>query len=131
MRDRFTKKSKTARGHIPQAVRKEIYAKDEYTCVFCRQCFPRQELTIDHLMPVSKSGLHEPANFVTACKTCNQKKADKPLIEFLSEIGIQLADLPVHLDPVLADAERLPEDYISARQQVFEELRSGKLRGCK
>ena len=36
--------------------RANIYARDEYTCQYCAGVFPTQELTFDHVMPVSKGG---------------------------------------------------------------------------
>jgi len=33
--------------------------------------------TIDHIVPLSKGGLHEASNIVLACRRCNRKKSDK------------------------------------------------------
>lgn len=38
--------------------------------------------TIDHVMPLSRGGLHEVGNLVPACKSCNFNKHDKTLAEW-------------------------------------------------
>ena len=53
-----------------------IFKRDNYTCAFCGKKFPINELTLDHLYPVSKGGSSRKYNLVTACKECNFKKSD-------------------------------------------------------
>ena len=127
MKDRFTGKVKLGRGHIPKSVRKQVFQRDKYTCVFCKQSFAGSDLTIDHLVPLSKGGLNESTNFATCCKPCNQKKADIPLAQFLKEVGLSQRDMPVHLDPIL-DNDKLPVSMRKTRADVFNSLRSGKLK---
>jgi len=43
----------------------------------CHYCKRRRTLTIDHVMPLSKGGLHVKENIVPACKTCNSTKKDR------------------------------------------------------
>ena len=49
-----------------------------------------KDLSIDHVMPLSKGGLWTWENLVTACKPCNQKKADKTL----NQIGWKMLNKP-------------------------------------
>ena len=44
-----------------------------------RYCGSRTELTIDHVLPVSKGGELSWSNCVTACRACNAKKGNKTL----------------------------------------------------
>jgi len=44
-----------------------------------RYCGSGQDLTVDHVKPVSKGGLWEWSNLVTACNKCNGKKGSKTL----------------------------------------------------
>jgi 5-methylcytosine-specific restriction enzyme A len=43
-------------------------------CYFCKQIFPPKELTMDHLIPISRGGKSERFNLVPCCKECNTKK---------------------------------------------------------
>jgi len=48
-----------------------------YPCQYCSESFPVKELTLDHVMPVSRGGRTEWENIVTACKKCNHSKGSK------------------------------------------------------
>ena len=43
-------------------------------CTYCGRSVPAGELTMDHIIPVSRGGLSERYNIVPACKDCNNKK---------------------------------------------------------
>ena len=43
-------------------------------CYYCRRSFPPKELTMDHIVPVSRGGKSTKSNVVTACKACNNTK---------------------------------------------------------
>lgn len=56
------------------ATRTAVMLRDAYTCQYCAETPGRQNLTVDHVIPRSRSGKHGWENLVTACKRCNQKK---------------------------------------------------------
>lgn len=43
-------------------------------CYHCEQKFSREELTMDHLIPISRGGRSTKKNIVVACKQCNSLK---------------------------------------------------------
>jgi len=43
----------------------------------CFYCKNKIDLTIDHIIPVSKGGEHTQSNIVAACKSCNSRKGNK------------------------------------------------------
>ena len=43
-------------------------------CHYCRVKFPPQDLTMDHIVPLSRGGKSTKGNIVPCCKTCNNKK---------------------------------------------------------
>ncbi|KAF1858776.1 hypothetical protein Lal_00044810 [Lupinus albus] len=58
--------------------RKNILFRDNYTCQYCSL---RENLTIDHVVPIALGGEWEWENLVTACAKCNAKKGQKTLEE--------------------------------------------------
>lgn len=60
-----------------QFTRANIYARDNYTCQYCRKSFPTTEFTFDHVIPVSRIGRRSWDNIVTCCIKCNRKKGSR------------------------------------------------------
>ena len=72
--------------HVPRKFRRQVtntflFARDEYRCQFCNrghgQLRPRECLTRDHLVPLSRGGDNGWANCVTACSSCNTRKGNR------------------------------------------------------
>lgn len=127
MRRRFTGKSRTTRGSIPKRMRTEIYLRDKFTCQFCQNSPDKDELTIDHLIPLALGGLDEVTNYVTCCLSCNRRKADRSLEEFAREVDIKIEDIPIHGDPVI-DNHEMPIQIRLIRKRVFDRIRRGDIR---
>jgi 5-methylcytosine-specific restriction endonuclease McrA len=77
----------------PRAERKmtrfEIFNRDHYTCQYCGKS--THQLTLDHVMPRHRQGDHTWENVVSACVTCNRKKAGRTP----EEAGMKLVRKPV------------------------------------
>ena len=43
-------------------------------CYYCGQKIPPKELTMDHIVPISRGGRSTKSNVAPACKECNTKK---------------------------------------------------------
>jgi 5-methylcytosine-specific restriction endonuclease McrA len=43
-------------------------------CHYCQRPVGRNQLTMDHLVPLSRGGKSKKGNLVPACKECNNKK---------------------------------------------------------
>lgn len=54
--------------------KKNIHIRDNHTCVYCGT---NAELTIDHVIPISRGGKTSFENCVAACRTCNHKKGSR------------------------------------------------------
>jgi 5-methylcytosine-specific restriction protein A len=53
-------------------------------CHYCHRKFTRNQLTMDHLVPLARGGVSSKGNIVPACKECNQaKKLDTPVDQIL------------------------------------------------
>jgi uncharacterized protein YihD (DUF1040 family) len=57
-----------------------VFSRDEFKCVYCGS---RENLTLDHVIPQSKDGSHDPENLATCCSSCNSSKGAKSLEEWL------------------------------------------------
>ena len=44
------------------------------TCYYCSRQFKSKELTMDHVVPLSRGGRSTKDNLVASCKECNNKK---------------------------------------------------------
>lgn len=54
-------------------------------CAYCGKILP---LSIDHIIPIFRGGMHSKDNIVPACVSCNSKKGTKTLSEFLLTGGV-------------------------------------------
>ncbi|MBL10073.1 MAG: HNH endonuclease [Acidiferrobacteraceae bacterium] len=55
-------------------------------CHYCGDRFSRDQLTMDHVVPISRGGKSTKGNVVPACKDCNnQKKIDIPVEKILKK----------------------------------------------
>lgn len=59
---------------LPPVNRREVLRRDHHTCQYCGSS---KRLTLDHVIPRSKGGLHTWNNVVAACETCNSVKGDR------------------------------------------------------
>ena len=56
-------------------------------CHYCGKKFPASELTMDHVVPLSRGGRSTKGNIVPCCKNCNNgKKYTMPVDEILAEL---------------------------------------------
>jgi 5-methylcytosine-specific restriction endonuclease McrA len=57
--------------------RENVYIRDNYTCQYCGDRIAPKSLTLDHVIPASKNGKKNWTNVVSACRQCNQRKANR------------------------------------------------------
>ncbi len=86
--------------HVPRRFRRQVtntflFARDGYRCQYCGRhraaLRSREFLTRDHVEPISSGGDNSWDNVVTACSTCNNRKANHSL----SVSGMRLLSVPV------------------------------------
>lgn len=70
--------------------RKNILMRDRYTCQYCQKTMPSGELTLDHVIPRSRSGETSWENLVACCHHCNNKKGSRTP----EEAGMKLQRVP-------------------------------------
>lgn len=65
------------RRNPPMWTRRGMLARDNYMCAYCGKRCAESEATVDHVLPVSRGGRSSWGNTVTACRRCNQRKANR------------------------------------------------------
>ena len=59
--------------------RGNIYIRDRNRCQYCGRKFPTSELSLDHVVPISRGGRSTWENVVCACLGCNVRKGNNSL----------------------------------------------------
>lgn len=65
------------RSPISQALRHEVFKRDEYKCIECGSTDKDSILHVDHMLPVSQGGTDEMSNLQTLCSKCNLAKSNR------------------------------------------------------
>jgi hypothetical protein len=92
---------------------KNFKKESEKVCHYCgKQINNKDELTVDHVIPVSKGGENAKDNFVISCKTCNREKANlspERYTEFLNIIKImsESADMLESIEKAIAGLKEI------------------------
>jgi 5-methylcytosine-specific restriction endonuclease McrA len=66
---------------------KDLIAKQSNICIYCKK---KGNLTLDHIIPLARGGLHDITNAQMICKSCNSSKCAKDPYEYASSIGMLL-----------------------------------------
>ena len=65
------------RRRRPRFSKTNLYIRDIYTCQYCNTPYSRNNLTLDHVIPISKGGKTNWENIVAACGPCNSRKGNR------------------------------------------------------
>jgi 5-methylcytosine-specific restriction endonuclease McrA len=68
---------KTKRIRIPESVRDFVFKRDNCKCRICHRSVEEIQLSIDHIIPLSKGGSNDISNLQTLCLACNKSKYNK------------------------------------------------------
>lgn len=64
---------------FPRLSKKEVFRRDNYVCQYCGR--QTTHLTVDHVIPRFRGGIHSWQNLVAACPPCNRRKGGRMLDE--------------------------------------------------
>lgn len=110
-------------AEVPALTNARLFRRDEFTCLYCGARLPASCLTRDHVVPVSRAGRDAWDNVVTACRPCNQRKADRTLDD-IERSGMKLLAVPYV--PNRAEGLLLANRRILADQMAFLRARVGR-----
>ena len=64
---------------------KAVASAETIRCFWCKRPVPKRERHVDHIIPVSKGGLHATSNLCCACRDCNYRKSNHLPGEFSAQ----------------------------------------------
>ena len=89
----------------PSRMLLKLYEIQNHNCPYCSNNM-KDDIHIDHIIPLSKNGSNEVHNLILCCSNCNLRKSAKELDVWLSECNI-------NYDEFILDIERRNEMYFS------------------
>lgn len=76
------------RAHYEAVNRAAIIERDKRTCYICARALNDDQITLDHVIPLCRGGIHAATNLRVACRSCNFRK-NKYLLSELDWIAAQ------------------------------------------
>ena len=70
-------------SNVVMVTLQSLIARDGPTCVWCGREPWTADLTVEHLLPRSRSGRGVPENLAVACRTCNRRRRSKPVSAYV------------------------------------------------
>lgn len=104
---------------IKQKIRQLVLDRDKK----CIECGSTEELTIDHIIPLSRGGISTPDNLRTLCGKCNRRKSS-----FVSWGWLERIMMALHIDEII---ERLRNELKGQLSTVLAQstLKIGEISG--
>lgn len=103
----------------PPLTNLSLFQRDNFQCMYCGFHFGVEQLSRDHVHPLSRNGQDKWENVVAACKRCNQRKGNF----LLSEIHMPLLALPYRPNPyeylALINSQRIRGDQMEYLRPQF------------
>jgi len=88
-----------------------LFARDAHICLYCGNKFLAQDLSRDHVIPISKGGQDDWKNVVTACKRCNNHKAGQTPEQSNMQL-LAVPFVPTHAEYVYLQGKRVLADQM-------------------
>ncbi len=67
-------------GEVSPNIIEHLFVDQKGLCFYCNR--ELQEYHLEHMLPISKGGLHDDSNLCISCPTCNLRKHNKTAEEF-------------------------------------------------
>jgi 5-methylcytosine-specific restriction endonuclease McrA len=100
----------------PKLSRAEIFNRDHNTCQYCGK--QSHQLTLDHVIPRNQGGKHTWENLVSACATCNRRKAGRTP----EQAHMKLYKTPVR--PMATIYQNIPYHFLETQSHWLKYLPS-------
>ena len=67
-----------------------VREKSKLRCYWCKSFVLKKDRHVDHIIPLSRGGMHSPLNLCCSCRTCNLSKHNKMPNEFSNQAVLAL-----------------------------------------
>ena len=68
--------------------RTDVWKRDSGVCHICGQVCDERNWHLDHLVPLTRGGTHQPANVAVAHPRCNMSRGNRSILPMLAEAGV-------------------------------------------
>lgn len=105
-------------NYTPPLSNQTLFSRDNYVCMYCGNNFKKQDLSRDHITPISQNGEDTWTNVVTSCKRCNNYKAGRTP----EQAGMELLAVPfapTHAEYVYLRGRRILADQMEFLKAHF------------
>jgi len=99
------------RDYTPPLNNRTLFKRDAFLCLYCGKRFQKNQLSRDHIKPLSQGGLDTWNNVVTACRRCNNHKANYTP----EQAGMELLAIPFtpnHAEYIFLKGRRVLADQM-------------------
>lgn len=105
-------------NYTPPLTNKTLFSRDANMCLYCGRFFQHNELSRDHVRPISQRGQDVWGNVVTACKRCNNYKAGRTPEQAAMEL-LAVPFVPTHAEYVYLRGRRILADQMEFLKAHF------------
>lgn len=63
-------------------IRQKVIERDGLLCCYCEDPLLNKDVTMEHIVPVSKRGTYNTTNLTVACAQCNNKRQNIPFFQY-------------------------------------------------
>ncbi len=98
-------------SYIPPLNNQTLFKRDAHLCMYCGERFSRRDLSRDHVTPISQGGEDTWKNVVTACKRCNNQKANYTPEQAKMQL-IAVPFVPTHAEYIYLQGRRVMADQM-------------------
>lgn len=109
---------KKAMGSVKRVVkfsRLNVLVRDNYRCQYCGERKEARAINYDHVIPRAQGGKTVWENIVSACYSCNNRKANRTP----EQAGMRLLSVPRRPKTLPMSGMRIPKDQIHASWASF------------
>ena len=110
---------------FPPLTNRALFLRDGHLCLYCGDPLPDSRLTRDHVTPLSRGGLNNWSNVLTACRPCNSRKGARTPEEARMPL-LAVPYVPNYAEYLVLSNRRILADqmaFLSARFRKNSRLR--------
>lgn len=110
-------------------IKKEFKNENEKVCYYCKKSITNEkELTVDHLIPLSRGGKDDKTNMVISCRKCNFEKGDLTEEEYIRfnedyesfEVKKAINDLLELYESIVEKSTKINKEYVELEKSIVD-----------